>query len=43
MDDKLCNVCTKIDHGVLLDMIRVTMLIYNYGKNIKIGLSGRVC
>ena len=36
MDDKLCNVCTKIDHGVLLDMIRVTMLIYNYGKNIKI-------
>jgi len=26
----------KIDHAVLLDMIRVTMLIYNYGKQIKI-------
>ncbi len=34
--DNMNNVCEKIDHDVLLDMIRVTMLIYNYGKNIKI-------
>lgn len=33
----LDNVCKKLDHDILLDMIRVTMLIYNYGKNINIG------
>jgi len=31
----MCNVYNgKIDHSILLDMLRITMLIYNYGKNI---------
>ena len=30
----LVNITDSIDHAILSDMLRITMLIYNYGKNI---------